>query len=336
MCFAQLNESLTSAPVLALYNSNRETTLSADASSYGLGAVLLQKQPNGELRPVAYASRAMAGVEQQYAQIEKEALATTWACERYSEFLIGKTFHIETDHKPLVSLLGQKTLDEFPPRIHRFRMRLMRFRYSISHVPGKDLITADTLSRAPVVESQEPHDKSFQDECQAYVNAVISALPVTDKRLLEIKQAKADDATCQNIQEFCIHGWPDKAKLGPEEKLYLQVATDLTIQKGLLLKGSRLVIPVAMQKTILGIMKCRERAKQSVWWPGLSKQIEDLVEKCDKCSKERQNRVEPMIPSDMPERPWQTVGSDLFELNGSNYLLVVDYLSALILSKSPN
>ena len=215
MCFAQLKESLTSAPVLALYNANRETTLSADASSYGLGAVLLQKQPDGELRPVAYASRAMSGVEQRYAQIEKEALATTWAFERYSDFLIGKTFHIETDHKPLVSLLGQKTLDELPPIIQRFRMRLMRFRYSISHVPGNDLLTADTLSRAPVAESQEPHDKSFQDECQAYVNAVISALPVTDKRLLEIKQAQADDATCQNIQEFCMHGWPDKAKLGP-------------------------------------------------------------------------------------------------------------------------
>ena len=119
MCFAQLKESLTSAPVLALYNAKRETTLSADASSYGLGAVLLQKQPDGELRPVAYASRAMSGVEQRYAQIEKEALATTWACERFSDFLIGKTFHIETDHKPLVSLLGQKTLDELPPRIQR-------------------------------------------------------------------------------------------------------------------------------------------------------------------------------------------------------------------------
>ena len=144
MCFAQLKESLTSAPVLSLYNANRETTLSTDASSYGLGAVLLQKQPDGELRPVAYASRAMSGVEQLYAQIEKEALATTWECERYSDLLIVKTFHIETDYKPLVSLLGQKTLDELPPRIQRFRMRLMRFRYSISHVPGKDLITADT------------------------------------------------------------------------------------------------------------------------------------------------------------------------------------------------
>ena len=177
------------------------------------------------------------------------------------------------------------------------------------------------------MESQQPEDKSFQDQCQAYVNAVMSGLQVTDKRLLEIKLAQAGDATCQDIQEFCMHGWPDKAKLGSEEKLYLQVTTDLTIKKGLLL----------MQKTILGniheghqgITKCRERSKQSVWWPGLSKQIEDLVEKCDKCSKERQNRVEPMIPSYVPERPYQTVGSDLFELNGSNYPLVVDYFFSL-------
>ncbi len=102
------------------------------------------------------------------------------------------------------------------------------------------------------MESQQPEYKSFQDECQAYVNPVMSALPVTYKRLLKIKQAQAVDATCQNIQEFCMHGWPDKAKLGSEDKLYLQVAADLTIQKGLLLKGSRLVIHVAMQKTILG------------------------------------------------------------------------------------
>ena len=72
-CFAQLKECLASAPVLALYNANRETTLSADASSYGVGAALLQKQPDGELRPVAYVSRAMSGVGQRYAQIEKRS-----------------------------------------------------------------------------------------------------------------------------------------------------------------------------------------------------------------------------------------------------------------------
>ena len=60
------------------------------------------------------------------------------------------TFHCETDHKPLIPLLSTKNLDELPPRIQRFRMRLMRYHFTISHVPGKSLIIADTLSRAPL------------------------------------------------------------------------------------------------------------------------------------------------------------------------------------------
>ena len=85
-----------------------------------------------------------------------EALGITWASERFADYLIGLKFHIETDHKPLVSLLGSKSLEDLPARIQRFRMRTMRFTYTISHVPGKDLCTADVLSRAPIVRPLKP------------------------------------------------------------------------------------------------------------------------------------------------------------------------------------
>ena len=62
----------------------------------------------------------MTETECQYAQIEKEALATTWACEKSSDFVLWKHIMIETDHKPLVPLLGAKELDRLPPRILRF------------------------------------------------------------------------------------------------------------------------------------------------------------------------------------------------------------------------
>ena len=84
-----------------MYNAAFETRVSADASSYGLGAVLQQKQASGELRPVAYISRALSKTEQHYAQIEKEALAVTWACERFWDYLTGMQFHIEMHHNHL-------------------------------------------------------------------------------------------------------------------------------------------------------------------------------------------------------------------------------------------
>ena len=73
--------------------------MSADASSYGLGAVLLQ-QSESAWRRVAYASRAMTETETRYAQIEKVLVATTWACEWFSNCVLGRTFQIESDHKP--------------------------------------------------------------------------------------------------------------------------------------------------------------------------------------------------------------------------------------------
>ena len=86
---------LTQPTILALYNPTAETKISADASSHGLGAVLLQL--NEFLwQPVAYASRALTDTERRYAQIEKEALAVTWGCERFSSYIIGKHVQIET------------------------------------------------------------------------------------------------------------------------------------------------------------------------------------------------------------------------------------------------
>ena len=117
--------------------------VSADASSFGLGAVIQQRQDTEDFEPIAYGTRSMTPTEQKYAQIEREALAVTWACERFSEYLYGMRFQVKTDHKPLVSLISSsKRLDELPIRISRFRLRLMRYNFSISHVSGKKIFHA--------------------------------------------------------------------------------------------------------------------------------------------------------------------------------------------------
>ena len=278
--------------------------MSADTSSYGLGAVLTQKQPDGIWRPIAYCSRSMSATEQHYAQIEKEALTFTWACNRFSDYLLGKQFHFETDHKPLVSLLGSKNLDEFPIRIQKFRMRLMRYSYSISHVPGKQLTTADTLSQAPMRNSSDHTD--FTNEVDAYVDLVIQYIPATATKLQAIREAQASDEVCQKLFDYCKHGWPHVHNLSVLLRPYHSDASQLTVHDGLLLNGTRIVIPSALRLDILdqlhrghqGITKCRARAQQSAWWPGLGIQLQDLVQNCSKCRHLHHKPPEPLITTE--------------------------------------
>ena len=91
----------------------------------------------------------MTSTKQRYAQIEKEALATKCACGKFNDYILGKDIIIETDHKPFVPPFGTKNMDELASRIQRFKMRLMMYSFSISHIPGTDLVITNALSRAP-------------------------------------------------------------------------------------------------------------------------------------------------------------------------------------------
>ena len=121
--FIAIKKTLTEPTVLALYDPTAATKVSADAFSYGFGAVLLQQHQN-QWKSVAYASCTLTDTEKRYAQIEKECLSLTWACDKFSPYIIGKSIEMETDHKPLVPLLSNKDLDAIPPRILRFRLHL--------------------------------------------------------------------------------------------------------------------------------------------------------------------------------------------------------------------
>ena len=334
--FHAMKDGLTSTPALALYDPNRETKISADASSFGLGAVLLQKWVD-EWKPVAYASRALSPVEQRYAQVEKEALALTWACERFRIFVIGRHFLLETDHKPLVSLFGSQTLDALPPRIQRLRMRLMRYTYSIQHIAGKNLITADTLSRAPLTDFRV-EDKQLLDDTNIYVDQVTASIPASATFLERLRRELLTDSESAKVMQMCLEGWPENNACTGNLRVYWTERALLTVHKGLLLKGNRLVIPETMRKEVIGrlheghqgIGKCRERARQSVWWPGLSKQLSEAVQNCRICIKERSNHAEPLMQTELPDRPWQRLGADIFTLRMKKYLVVVDYYSRFI------
>uniref|UniRef100_A0A5S6QT17 RNA-directed DNA polymerase n=1 Tax=Trichuris muris TaxID=70415 RepID=A0A5S6QT17_TRIMR len=196
--FDILKENLQNCVELAIFSPQDRTIVSTDGISVGFGAVLLQESEPGVRRLIAFASRCLTPTEQRYAQIEKETHAVTWTCEKFRMFLVGKAFHLETDHRPLVPLFSTKCLDDLPPRIQRFRMRLMCFNFSISHVPGKELATADTLSRAAVSQPCE-RDNDFVIEVNNYVNCIIANGNATENRLKEIAKLQAEDSTCRRL-----------------------------------------------------------------------------------------------------------------------------------------
>ena len=138
--FSDIKVLFVSLPVFVLCDPNRELRINADASSFGNGGVLLEKQDEGVWKPVSYISRALSEAESQYSQIGKKCLAFTWMCEKSSDYILVKAIVGETDQKPLVPLLTKYTLEQVASRIQRFRMRLMCFNIrNVKHVPGKEM-----------------------------------------------------------------------------------------------------------------------------------------------------------------------------------------------------
>ena len=328
--FDKVKDELVQPTVHTLYDPKCSIKISADASSFGLGAVLLQESKEG-WKPVAYASRSLSETEQRYAQIEKEALAITWACSKFSDYILGRRFLIETDHKPLIPLLNTKHLDVLPPRILRFRLRLAKFDYIVFHVPGKLLYAADALSRAPMPETGED-----PLEVEGFVESITQfALPASKQRLDIYRQAQKDDPVCAQVREYSTKHWPAKKFISADITPYWNERNDLTICNDLLMYKSRIVVPNVLREETLakihtghqGIERCRMRVATSVWWPGVSQEVREVVERCKECTKEAPKRKEPLIITPLPEYPWQMVGVDLFELNKDHYILMVDYFS---------
>lgn len=228
----------------------------------------------------AYASRAMSETERRYSQIE-EALAIVWACDKYANYVVGKRIHLETDHKPL---------------------RLSRFDYSIAHVPGKLLYTADTLSRAPV-DSSNAKDGREDTITESLVQAIVDHLPANKDGLDKYRRAQHSDAVCSQILEYCRSDWPSKHLIKKDLMQYWIVRGELTVADNLLLYRTRIVIPRDLQKKTLqkihhghqGILKCRQRVTSAVWWPGVSKEIEEFVKACPVCLKTALPHKEPLL-----------------------------------------
>ena len=331
-CYNNLKHLATSTPVLQYFNTSKPLTISVDASIQGLGAALMQDN-----LPVAYASRTLNKSEKRYAQIEKEMLAIVFGCTRFHDYIYGMVdVTVETDHKPLESIL-KKPLYQAPIRLQKMIMTIQRYNIKVRYRPGKELVIADTLSRAPNnSQPVERHRAPYED----YEINTIFTLPISKYKLRQIQEETDKDQDLKVLQQYIVEGWPDhQSQTLLPAKPYWNYRDELSIEKGIILRGERIVIPQSMHKEMLkrihnshlGIGKCQRRAKDLVFWPGMASQIQDMISKCQICcSFQRNNSKQPLIPHTPPTQPWEKVGADLFEINNKTYLLLVDYYSDFI------
>ena len=329
--FAGIKKKMLNPPTLAPFKLEAKTKVSADASSYGLGAAIWQKT-NGSWKPIAFASRSMTEAERKYAQIEKEALAICWACEKFHYYLAGRTFKVETDHKPLVAVLGMKEIAKLPLRVQRFRLRMMAYSYEIDYIPGSKLIIADTLSRAPLP-SMEGETEDAPLVCELF-----DSLSVTEKRVEALRAETALDPVGALLINFCQNGWPSYKKCPKDMKQYFTFKEELTTMKGIVFYHNRIYIPPSERSRTLqeihsghqGEGKCIKRAAEVVWWPGMTTHIRNVVSSCPVCTEFRRIPPEPMEGTPFPDRPWHRIAMDFCMKDNANYLVVVDYYSRYI------
>jgi hypothetical protein len=144
--FQLLKDCLTSAPILTYPNFERDFTLHTDASTIGLGAVLAQKDDDGNERVIAYASRTLNSAEKNYSATELECLAAIWAIKHFRPYLHGRSFDLVTDHAALKWLLNQSTPQG---RTARWVLQLQEFSPRVVYRKGTTHTNADALSRIP-------------------------------------------------------------------------------------------------------------------------------------------------------------------------------------------
>ena len=134
------------------------------------------------LKPVSYVSRSLTASEKNYAQIERELLASVWAREKFQMYLQGQKFTLQSDHKPLIPLINTKCLTDAPIRCQRLLMRLSMYSVKAEYVPGKFMAISDLLSRDVVVREASLKE-SFENEIKCYSVGAINSLPISATKL---------------------------------------------------------------------------------------------------------------------------------------------------------
>lgn len=357
--FEAIKECLTRLITLVQFDPKLPTRLDTDGSKLkGLGYTLFQehgkscacKCPEVVWKSIQCGSRFLTETEARYAPIEFEALGVAWAVKKCHYFLAGlPEFLIRNDHRTLIPILNTYSLNDIEnPRVRRLVEKLRPYKYRAEHISGEKNVVADAFSRAPVDvptdEDQLAEDATPQirrivrraASCAGVEDELEEAL--ADPNMEWLKRAAGDDQAYQELLGTVRQGFPEnKNEISRSVLPYFAIRNELSEWQGLVIFGCRrIVVPLCLRKEVLkrlhashqGIDRTQRRARETVYWPGITSDITSTVSSCGPCAERLpSNPKETMRTDPRPARAFEQVATDLFDYAGKVYIVYVDRYS---------
>ena len=330
-----------------IFDPNRLTCLRPDWSQTGIGYFLSQKhcQCKSKLpgccehgwRITLAGSRFLKPAETRYAPVEGEALAIAWSLEHTKFFSQGcDNLVVVTDHKPLVKLFGDRTLDEITnSRLFSLKQRTLPWRFTVEHMAGKDNMFSDATSRNPVGLDEEISTNEIlagimiteSSEEEVFLSPLKDETEIRTITWDILKKETLEDESMRTLCTLVNSSFPDNKHDLPQELIpYWNVRNNLYVLDGVILMkdqfiipsgyrdtsgfGARIVIPPNLRQEVVktlhsahqGVGGMNERAKAAVYWPGITKDIESVRASCNSCNRSMPSHagsppIEPMIPT---------------------------------------
>ena len=256
--------------------------------------------------------------------------------KKFKQYLLGRKFQLITDYKPLITIFHpNKGIPEMAAsRLQRWAIVLSAYEYEVQYRSSACHGNADGLSCLPLQEEPPEQDESTEIVC-ALEEYQLHSLPI---KSTNIKVATSKDPVLSQVYNYTVRGWPNTVHSIQEGvKPFFSKHLQLSVVKGCLLWGLRVIVPPQHQTAVLSLlheghpgMSCmKSLARLHVWWPSIDDDIESFVKVCSNCAETANNPVKvPLHQWDIPAKPWQRLHVDFAgPYRGHMWMLVVDAYS---------
>ena len=331
--FRELKSRLCDDSVVVPFDTSLDTRLYVDASPVGTQATVAQilvVDGSEYWRLVNHTSRPWADHEARYSQTERESNAIVTGMNMNKMYTTGCHVEAITDHLPLVPIYDVSNANkEYQPRVDRHRTKLSHFDYHVSYEPGTKGPCDYGSRHPPAVSNFTPtqiEDWSIENNDDIIVNKIVEDLGPCAIPLSMLQEETMKDVILQQVKEDL----QTKTKCRTDLRSFKGIFNELSFVNGLLLRGSKIVIPQLLQSNVIGLAhECHLGAEKTIsliretmWFPKLHESVQEYVKTCRGC--QAANNTTPPVPLEpnlLPERAWQKLHADFKGPIGEKYTI---------------